>query len=109
MSIIKHFWLDILVAAVIAVAVFTELEYAWWAVAIYTPLMALLKLVAFMNRHAVSRLKQKDVGVPKWIYHVLYAINVALLVYDRWWWAAGLWVIIWVLSALIQKALVTKS
>jgi hypothetical protein len=109
MDILKNVWLDLIVTAVIAVAVFTGQEVAYWAVVVYTPFMVLLKIIAFSGRHKPSRFKPQDAGVPLAVYHVLYAANFGLLVFgslrvsDSWWWMAGCWGVIWLLSALSGK------
>ena len=109
MNLLKNAWLDITVTALIALAVFLENEAASWAVMIYTPFMVVLKISAFTGRHSPSRLRPRDAGVPLLVYHVLYGANVAILVFgsvrvtNTWWWVAGCWFVIWILSAAAGK------
>jgi hypothetical protein len=113
-SILKNNWLDIAVTVAIAVAVFSGNEVLRWVVLIYTPLMLLLKIVAFSNRHSTSRIKPKDSGTPPLFYHILYGVNVAILLYGSlvvsrsWWWVTACWALIWILSAAAGTGSKTK-
>ena len=115
MDIIKNTWFDLVVTAVIVVAAFVPNEYAMWAVYVYSPLMLLMKLGAFMGRNAQTRFKPQDAGVPTIFYHLLYAANFGALVYGAlintsdWWWVAGCWALIWLLSAASGTGKQTKK
>lgn len=110
MEILKNAWFDALVTALIAYAVFVGgSEAVRWAIVVYSPVMLLLKVVAFAGRHKRSPIKPQDPGIPVAVFHVLYAANVAILTYGAirtssdWWWVAGCWAIIWLLSAASGK------
>lgn len=109
MNLIKNAWLDIAVTVLIAVAVLTGNEITRWAVMVYTPFMVLLKLAALRGSYTPSKIRPKETGVPEMVYHVLYALNVALLVFGglrvsgTWWWVAACWILIWLLSAAASK------
>ncbi len=98
MDWIKHTLVDLAVTVLIILAVTLDLEWARWGVLIYTPLMVILKIVAFLGSQSLGQLKPKGDGVPVWFYHALYATNVLVAVLDGWWIVAGGWALIWILS-----------
>lgn len=104
MNWLKHVLVDVAVTVLLVVAATLNLEWAHWIILIYTPLMLILKIVAFTGSHALGKAKQKETGVPVWFYHVLYAVNVAASVWaamkgmEHWWLIASGWVLIWTLS-----------
>lgn len=100
MEWIKHVWIDIGVTVVLVLATYGNMEWAWWAIAVYTPFMVLLKVAAYAGRHTAKKFRPTDAGVPPVLYHVLYGANVLIAAYDRWWWMAAAWLVIWVLSAI---------
>lgn len=104
MGWIKDAWLDITVTIVIVLATFGDMEWARWIVMVYTPLMLVLWLSAYIRRYAKSKIKPKKTGVPPAVHHVLYGADVLITAFDRWWWVAGCWALIWFLSAATNSA-----
>lgn len=104
MSWLKDAWLDIAVTVVIILATFGEMEWARWIITVYTPLMLLLWLTAYMRRYSKSKIKAAKTSVPPAVHHFLYGANVLITAYDRWWWVAGCWALVWFLSASTSKA-----
>ncbi len=100
MSWIKNTLVDIAITAVIAVYAFTLPIWGWWIIAIYTPLMVLLKVFALSG--AANAVQRKASDVPGWFYHALYAANVALLLYASFLEAAIGWAVIWILSTMAE-------
>ena len=103
MNWLKNAFLDVAVTIMIGLATFGQMEWARWIVTVYTPLMLLLKLLAYRGARTPSKIKPTDAGVPTVVYHVLYAANVLISAADRWWWVAACWAVIWVLSAVSGK------
>ncbi len=101
MSWIKNAIIDIAITVVIAVFAFTGVTWSWWIIAIYTPLMVLLKLFALSG--AATAVKQKSDQVPTWFYHLLYGANLVLLLVGLFYWAAAGWAVIWVLSVVAES------
>ncbi len=98
MTHLKNILIDLVVTAVILVTVATDAPWGRVALWIYTPLMLLIKGAALtMGRQLAKKVKPDDTPVA--IYHGLYAVNVAALLWDRWWIMAGLWAGVWALSA----------
>ena len=103
--------IDISITVVIVMWVFGILpEWAQWIVYIYTPLIAAIKLLAFVT--GLDKVKTASTGnePPSLFYHLLYAINVAALLYAHFAHQhlepgimAGLWVLTWILSVLSER------
>jgi hypothetical protein len=101
MAWIKNAIIDLGITVVIAVLAFTGVSWAWWIVAIYTPLMVLLKVFGLST--AAAAVQQKASDVPTWFYHVLYGSNLILLLVAVFYWAAAGWAVIWVLSVVAES------
>lgn len=95
---IKHVLIDLAVTVVIIIATFTQQPWAVWAVLLYTPFMLLLKLIPLLAGSLVQQVKGPNNGVPDAFYHLLFALNLAALLYAGWWITAAQWGVIWVLS-----------
>lgn len=102
---------DIAITAVIVLWVFGILpEWSKWIVYIYTPLIAALKILALAS--GLDKVKSKQTGnePPSLFYHLLFAINVAALLYAHFANShmepailAGIWVLTWILSAISER------
>jgi hypothetical protein len=106
---IKDVLVDIVVTIVLIIATFGGFEWARWAITIYTPFILLLLLVQYLQRHTLSKFKPKKTSAPDYAYHVLYGANVLIASYGRWWWVAGCWIAIWILSTLTAKSKAAKK
>lgn len=107
MSWIKNVLIDLATTILIVLGTVVGLEWAAWIVFIYTPVMVLLKLAAFLGPTFTSQFRRADTDVPIWFYHLTYFINVGLLTWaaltvaegsGTWWLAALGWLLIWGLS-----------
>lgn len=101
MSWIKNVIIDMATTLVIAYFFFTQADWAWWVIAIYTPLMVLLKVFAFSG--VATAVQRKADDVPVRFYHVLYGANMILLLISSFKFAAVGWAAIWVLSAVLES------
>lgn len=101
MTWIKNAIIDIASTAVIIAYALTLATWSWWIIAIYTPLMVLLKVFALSG--AASSVQRKADDVPSWFYHVLYAANVVLLLTASFYYAAIGWAAIWILSSVAES------
>ena len=99
MKWLKDVVIDLIVTMLIAVAVFGGFSWALWIVWIYTPLMLVLKALAFFSVNLQTLTRKQGPAPPAWFFHLLYGVNEALLAYGRLWVLAGLWIAIWVFSA----------
>lgn len=103
MTHLKNILIDLIVTAVILWTVFLDAPWGRVALWIYTPLILLIKVAALtMGRRLAKQVKPDETPIA--IYHALYAVNVAALLWDRWWIMAGLWMVVWVLSGLHYAA-----
>ena len=111
MKWLQSAFVDIAITAVIVLWVFGILpDWAQWIVYIYTPLIAALKLIAFATGLDKVKTKTATNTPPSLFYHLLFAINVATLLYAHFAYRhlepgimAGLWVLTWILSALSER------
>lgn len=105
MSWLKNVVVDIAVTLVIILVTNGALPSgAEWIVYIYTPFMLVLKIMSLST--GVKQVKQQQKGesqAPEWFFHVLFAINVAALLYSQWWWMGAMWVAIWGISLYIER------
>jgi hypothetical protein len=97
---LKDALLDVIVTVVIVLAAIPGLRWARWIVLVYTPLMLVLKLGALL---AAPHLPRTQRSAPEALFHVLYAMNVLVLLVGRWWWMAIGWALIWGLSVAIVR------
>lgn len=103
MAWLKTVVIDLVMVLVAFVAVFAAQEWAWWIIAVYTPLMLLLKIFAFAGGAFLSQVKGKGPTAPPVFFHVIYAIMVALMLYAGWWLLAAGWAGIWLLSFVAER------
>ncbi|MDQ7039735.1 MAG: hypothetical protein Q9M35_02220 [Rhodothermus sp.] len=92
--------LDLIVTGIIVLAAIPALSWARWIVLVYTPLMLLLKLGALLAAPHLPRMQR---STPATLFHVLYGLNVLVLLVGRWWWMAVAWALIWGLSVLVER------
>lgn len=99
---LKNVIVDLIVTAVIALMVTQGWPWTEILVWVYTPLALLLRIVALFAGQ-LTRLTKTKHPAPQWFYHLLYAVNVALLLAGAEWILAGGWVLIWGLSAYSDR------
>ncbi len=104
MSWIKNVVVDLAVTLLIALVAAFGLYWAEVVVWIYTPLMLALKVFALFAGRLTALSKGRGAAEPPpWFFHVLYALNVVLLLIGARWLLAAGWAVIWALSA-VQEA-----
>lgn len=105
MGWLKHIVIDLLITVCVVLATFGGQSWAAWVVWIYTPAMVLLKLGALG-----AKLPRPKDGPPDWVFHVIYAVNLVMLLWHRWIWVAAGWALIWILSvaAVARERVPTK-
>ncbi|MGI9175149.1 MAG: hypothetical protein ACR2GR_07515 [Rhodothermales bacterium] len=97
---LKNVLVDLAVVALITVATVLDQRWALVLVAIYTPLMLVLKVLPLLPGALPVKLPNAADTPPAWFYHALYAANVGLLAAAQQWVLAGGWLLIWVLSGI---------
>jgi hypothetical protein len=98
---LKSVLIDLGVTVVIVVYVLEGPTWSYWVLIIYTPLMLLLKIAALTSGVAPGGKKSADTP-PVWFFHVLYGINLILLLIAEQFLLAVGWAIIWILSAVLE-------
>ena len=108
---LRNVVVDLTITAVIVLWALGVLpDWARWIVYVYTPLIALLKIMAMAT--GLDKVKQKATPdePPALFYHLLFGINVATLLYAYFAQQdivvgimAGLWLVTWVLSAFSER------
>lgn len=99
---LKNVLVDLIVTVLIGVATVLDQRWALVLVAIYTPLMLVLKVLPLLPGALPVNLLSVADAPPNWVYHVLYAANVALLAAFAHWILASGWLLIWGLSTAAE-------
>ena len=97
---LKNVLVDLAVVALITAATVLDQRWAFVLVAIYTPLMLVLKVLPLLPGALPVKLPHAADTPPTWFYHALYVANVGLLATAQQWVLAGGWLLIWILSGI---------
>jgi len=105
MQWLKQIVVDILATLVIALVVFFDsspvLEYV---VYIYTGLMVLARSITLFSQNFRAITKKKVAEAPVWIYHLLYFLNTAILIFGAYYLVSAGWAFIWFVAAYVHKS-----
>lgn len=96
----KQIVVDLFALIVIAFAVIYEQTLLTYVVYVYTSLMVLARLFSLLSSNFRAITEKKVSEAPIWVYHLIYALTVAVLIYGHWYITASGWAFIW-LSAII--------
>lgn len=96
---LKHLTVDILATLVITIVVFFETALLEYVLYIYTGLMVIARSLAFFRIDLRAVTKKKVEEAPIWIYHLLYALNISILLFGLFYITAISWFYIY-LSAM---------
>lgn len=106
---LRHAAVDLAALAFVLFAVVSGAGWAYTVVVAYTALMVVLKLAAVVAKMKPPRPSDAP---PEWVYHAIYGVTVAALVWAGWaagdggrgWFAlAAAWAAIWALSAFAAR------
>ncbi len=102
MNALRFLVVDLLALALLAVAAFTQAPWAIWTAGIYAALMLALKVVALLSK--IPNKRPAD-APPEGVYHVIYGVGAAMLVFGAYtsgarglYTVAALWTLLWVLD-----------
>lgn len=96
MQWLKHIAVDLLATLVIAFVIFVEASYHLeYVIFIYTGLMVLARSFTLFSKNFRAITRKKVTDAPVWLYHLLYFLNIALLVFGTFYITAIGWVYIW--------------
>lgn len=101
MKWLKHITIDLLATLVIVIVVFYETTLLEYVLYIYTGLMVIARLFSFFRIDIRAVTKQKMNEAPVWIYHVLYLLNVTILLFGHFYITASCWLLIWIAAGIV--------
>ena len=97
MNWLKQSAIDLLVTGVILFSTFQHLHTLDILLAIYTAFLLFIKLFGLWHEGLLKRMKN-GAAAPEWLYHLLYAANVAALAASQRWMMGLVWLVIWLVS-----------
>lgn len=104
MQWLKHITVDLIATIVIAIVVFFDttavLKYVLY---VYTALMVLARMFTLFNKNFRSLTKRKSESAPIWMYHLLYLLNVAFLIFGMYYITAAGWAFIWGVATYVHS------
>ena len=100
----KYVVWDVAVTLYILVSVLVKQNWMFLLLMIYTIVMLIARIAA-MGGAKTTKLRRTQNQVPEWFFHVLYAVNVAALIWGDRIVLAVLWAGIWGLAFYTQKKL----
>jgi len=95
MKLLKKIWIDLLITIIILLTFFIDTRFIKYFLYIYTPLILIGRIIALTGLNIQKRNISR---APNWLFHLLYAVNVIVLAFNRWWVLCILWIIIWLLA-----------
>lgn len=100
MKLIKDSLIDIIFLLVIISALFYNSSTTFIIIWIYTGLLLFAKISALFMPFLQKRAAKTS--TPDWVYHIIYGLSLALLIYLGKWYLSGTWALIWIFSILIS-------
>lgn len=105
MKWLKEIFVDIIVTISIIMAVFINIEWIEWVIIGYTAVLLLAKIIVLAGDSSLQLIRKTRTTAPVWFLHLLYGINTGVLLSAQWWFVAGAWILIWLLSYIAQQKL----
>lgn len=99
MGWVKGIIIDLVVAALVVIAAVAHQKWAWWIIAVYTPVMLALKLMVWASPGLANLTGTRNEQIPRIVLHLLFAVCFAFSIVGGWEWLAICWAAIWLLSA----------
>lgn len=101
MEWLKHLTIDLLATLVIVIVVFFETTLLKYVLYIYTGLMVLARTFSFFRIDIRAVTKQKMTEVPVWVHHILYLLNVSILLIGHFYMTSLCWLYIWIAAGIV--------
>ena len=108
MQWIKNIVWDLVVTVVVIVGVWFDYTVLYWIIAAYTALMVVTKALTAFTESWNQIIRKARNNTPDVVIHLIYAINLAILLYGKWWIVAGGWALVWLFSWLAQRRMSQK-
>ena len=103
MQWLKQIVIDLLAIVVIALAVFYDSSYLEYVVYIYTGLMVIARLFSLLSENFSAITQKKMADTPVWVYHLIYLINVGILISGGWYYTTIGWIFIWIAATIAHN------
>lgn len=100
---IQDLFVDILVTTVIISAVLLELDWLTYLIIGYTIFILFFKLLVLISEQLRAITAKSRTTVPDSYYHLLYGVNVGVLILFSWYFTAIAWAGVWVLSVYAKN------
>lgn len=99
MDWIKDIIIDIIALGAISALYFFDNNILLGAVWVYTGLLLVGKILAVFMPSLQKRAQKTE--TPDWIYHIIYALSIAILLLAQQYYLTGSWALVWLLSIVI--------
>lgn len=109
MNWIKEVIVDIAATLLILVAVIFTDTWMKWLIWAYSGILLFAKTIILFGDSFLQLINKTKTNAPEWFSHLLYATNTGLFLYARWWYLAGVWAAIWILSYLAERKLKKRA
>ncbi len=103
MNWLKSILLDIIVTALILLAVIFRIHWLKIFIMVYSVLIVVIRTAVLFNEDTLRAIFRRIKETPSWPLHVLYGINVIVLLAGSWYIVSILWMFIWILSVLTER------
>ncbi len=103
MQWLKQIVIDLFAIIVIALAVFYETNFLTYVVYTYTALLVIARFFSLVSENFSAITKKKVSEAPLIVYHLIYLVNVLMLLLGQWYVTAAGWIFIWIAAAIVQK------
>lgn len=103
MDWLKEIVVDLFALIVIAFTVFYDQIILTYVVYTYTVLMVLARLFSLLSENFEAITQKKVSQAPIWVYHLIYAVTIAVLLVGEWYITAAGWGFIWLSAVIAHK------
>ncbi|HKJ69868.1 MAG TPA: hypothetical protein VKA68_18065 [bacterium] len=103
MNWLKSILLDIVVTALILLGVIFQIYWLKVIILVYSALILVVRTAVLFNEDTLRSLFRRIRETPSWPLHILYGINVVVLLAGSWYTVSLLWILIWIFSALSER------
>lgn len=103
MDWLKEIVVDVFALVIIAFTVFYNQIILTYVVYTYTVLMVLARLFSLLSENFEAITQKKVSQAPIWVYHLIYAVTIIVLLYSKWYITAAGWGFIWISAVIAHK------
>jgi hypothetical protein len=103
MEWVKQIIVDLFALIIIASAIFYEQIVLTYVVYVYTFLMVAARLFSLLSSNFRAITEKKVSEAPIWVYHLIYGVTIALLIFGGWYVTAVGWLFIWISAVIAHR------